>query len=40
LKDDVKDEKLKAQAQYTLSTILENNLKMLHPFIPFITEYI
>ena len=40
LKDDVKDEKLKAQAQYTLSIILENNLKMLHPFIPFITEYI
>ncbi len=40
LKDDVKDEKLKSQAQYVLSTILENNLKMLHPFIPFITEYI
>ena len=40
LKDDVKDEKLKTQAQYTLSIILENNLKMLHPFIPFITEYI
>ncbi len=40
LKKDLNDESLKKQAQYTLYTILRNNLKMLHPFIPFVTEYI
>lgn len=40
LKQDIKDNKNKTQAQYTLLKILENNLKMLHPFIPFVTEYI
>ncbi len=30
----------KASAQYTLKTILETSLKLLHPFMPFITEEI
>ncbi|MDD4784487.1 MAG: class I tRNA ligase family protein [Candidatus Pacebacteria bacterium] len=40
LKQDIKDNKNKDQAQATLLKILENNLRMLHPFIPFVTEYI
>ncbi len=40
LKQDIKNDVNKKQAQYTLLYILENNLKMLHPFIPFVTEYI
>jgi valyl-tRNA synthetase len=40
LKQDIKNDVNKKQAQYTLLYILENNLRMLHPFIPFITEYI
>jgi len=40
LKQDLNNQKTKPQAQWTLYTILKHNLKMLHPFIPFITEYI
>jgi len=40
LKKDLANEQTKKQAQYVLYTILTNNLKMLHPFIPFVTEYI
>ena len=40
LKQDIKNNTNKAEAQYTLFKILENNIKMLHPFIPFVTEYI
>lgn len=34
------DEKSKRSAQWTLSKILETNLKALHPFMPFVTEEI
>jgi valyl-tRNA synthetase len=40
LKKDLNDEDSKKQAQFVLYTILKNNLKLLHPYIPFITEYI
>ena len=40
LKEDLKDEKLKPQAQYTLYTILKDLIFILHPFIPYVTEYI
>ncbi len=34
------DEKTKASAQKMLLTVLETNLRMLHPFVPFVTEAI
>jgi len=34
------DKKLRASAQYTLHAILETSLKLLHPFMPFVTETI
>ncbi len=40
LKQDIKNDANKKQAQYVLLYILQNNIKMLHPFIPFVTEYI
>jgi len=35
-----KDDKLREQAQYVLNEVLKNSLKLLHPFMPFITEEI
>ena len=42
LKDDLKskDEETAQPARYVLATILETSLKLLHPFMPFITEVI
>ena len=40
LKNDLRDEKTKKQAQCTLYTILKELIQILHPFIPFVTEYI
>ena len=34
------NEKTKASAQLMLKTILETSLKLLHPFMPFVTETI
>jgi valyl-tRNA synthetase len=34
------DEQTKASAQKMLSTVLETSLKLLHPFVPFVTETI
>ncbi len=34
------DEKTKGSAQFMLKTVLETNLKLLHPFMPFVTETI
>jgi valyl-tRNA synthetase len=34
------NEETKASAQKMLMTILETNLKLLHPFMPFVTESI
>jgi valyl-tRNA synthetase len=34
------DEKIKKTAQYVLWTILENGLRLLHPFMPYLTEEI
>ena len=34
------DEKIKKSSQYTLTYILENCIRALHPFIPFVTEEI
>lgn len=41
-KDQLKsdDDKIKSSAEYTLRYILEESLKLLHPFMPFITEEI
>ncbi len=39
-KNDLRDETLKKSAQKTLLHILEQSLKLLHPFMPFITEEI
>lgn len=32
------DEKSKATAQYVLRDVLEQSLRLLHPFMPFVTE--
>ncbi len=34
------NDKTKLAAQYTLDTVLKNSLKLLHPFMPFVTEAI
>lgn len=37
-KDLLKDDEMRQLTQYTLATILTSSLKLLHPFMPFITE--
>jgi len=38
MKNRIRNNKNKKQAQYILYTILKDCLKMLHPFMPFVTE--
>lgn len=40
MKQRIRNNKNKKQAQFILYTILKENLKMLHPFMPFVTETI
>ncbi|MCK4805697.1 MAG: class I tRNA ligase family protein, partial [Candidatus Pacebacteria bacterium] len=40
MKNRIRDDKDKKQAQYVLYKILTDCLKMLHPFMPFVTEEI
>ena len=40
MKNRIKENQDKKQAQYILDTILKDCLKMLHPFMPFVTEAI
>jgi valyl-tRNA synthetase len=39
-KESLKNEDTKKSTQYTLRQILETSLKLLHPFMPFVTEEI